>query len=165
MKVKFTNLLFLFVLMLGFTANTDLMAQSGCKKDEAASCTKKDKSACCATEAKQTSGCTPSSCRGAKTKFGEAKVITGLRESLIALKAKMEKSKQPVFSPRSYDIHGIVGKSDNESLQILVREVKLVEGEVAQKLNKQLATFALPKNKAKQIKYLNERISALQTLL
>lgn len=121
-------------------------------------------SACCASTA-ATSGCTPSNCRGAKTKFGEAKVISDLRLNLIELKADMEQSKSPSFDAKSYDIHGIVGESDDESLEILVKEVKLVEEAFVQTLNHQPTEFVLPENKAKQISYLNTRIEVLQKLL
>ena len=120
---------------------------------------------CTATAAATTSGCTPSNCRGAKTKFGEAKVISELRLNLIDLKAEMEQSKSPAFEARSYDIHGIVGETDDESLDILVKEVKIVEAAIAEKLNQPTSDFVLPENKAKQISYLNARIEVLQDLL
>jgi len=147
MKIK--NVLVASVLFWGMLAGTNAYAQKVC---------------CSSSSNKETSGCSPSSCRGAKTKFGEAKVITKLRGELIALKAKMEKSGKVAFSSRSYDIHGIVGKSDNESLQIIVREVKLVEKEFSQKTKHSFSSFALPQNKAKQIQYLNQRIRKLQQI-
>ncbi len=113
----------------------------------------------------ETAGCKPSSCRGAKTKFGEAKVITNVRESLIALKTGMEKSTNPSFDSRAYDIGNIVGDTDEESLAIIVREVKLIETEFSTKLNRQFEEFLLPDNKAKQVKYLAGRIEELQNLL
>lgn len=119
---------------------------------------------CCSSTA-ATSGCTPSNCRGAQTKFGEAKVISDLRINLIELKAELEKSESIAFEPRSYDIHGIIGKSDDESLDIIVKEVKIVEEEIADKLNQKIAAFDLPSNKAKQIQYLNGRIAFLQQAL
>jgi len=84
---------------------------------------------------------------------------------LIALKADLEKSESISFEPRSYDIHGIIGDSDEESLDIIVKEVKIVEEEIAVKLNQQIAAFELPENKAKQIQYLNGRIAFLQKAL
>ncbi len=113
----------------------------------------------------ETAGCKPSSCRGAKTKFGEAKVITEVRESLVALKAEMEKSENPVFNARSYDIEGIVGENDEESLSILIREVKLIESEFTAKLNSSFDGFTLPSGKARQVKFLASRIQKLQNLL
>jgi hypothetical protein len=77
----------------------------------------------------------------------------------------MEKSKSPSFEERSYDIHGIVGESDDESLEIIVSEVKLIEDAFAQKLNHKSSEFALPENKAQQVKYLNVRIDELKKLL
>lgn len=121
-------------------------------------------SSCCSATA-ATSGCTPSNCRGAKTKFGEAKVITDLRLNLIELKAEMEKSESPNFEAKSYDIHGIVGDSDKESLDILVKEVQIVEEELSNKLNFNPAQFELPDNSAKQVAYLDERIDELKELL
>lgn len=114
---------------------------------------------------KAASGCQPSSCRGAKTKFGEAKVISNLRTSLVVVKAKMEKSKSPKFAPSSYDVHGIVGKTDEESLQIIVKELKLMEKEFSNKTPYKPLAFLLPENKAKQIKYLEDRIESLNKFL
>lgn len=113
----------------------------------------------------KTVGCKPSACRGAKTKFGEAKVITEMRGSLIALKAAMEKSTATKFAARSFDIANIVGESDEESLAIIIREVKLIEKEFAEKLNRTFETFSLPDNKAKQVKYLTARMEGLHSLL
>lgn len=122
-------------------------------------------SSCCAATAETTSGCTPSNCRGAQTKFGEAKVISDLRINLIELKSELEKSEEITFAPRSYDIHGIIGETDDESLEIIVKEVKIVEEEITDKLDQKLALFELPENKAKQIQYLNGRIASLQEAL
>ena len=80
------------------------------------------------------SGCTPSACRGAKTKFGEAKVISDLRLSLIDLKSRMEKYTDVNFSARSYDIHNIVGETDEESLEIIGKEIAIMEQELTEKL-------------------------------
>lgn len=117
------------------------------------------------SNSESTSGCAPSSCRGAQTKFGEAKVISSLRANLVQLKTAMEKSNSPKFNSRSYDIHGIVGDSDEESLQIIIREVQLIEKEFSNKTNFKPLKFTLPKSKAKQISYLNNRLSEVQTFL
>ena len=122
-------------------------------------------SPCCSADTAQTSGCTPSNCRGATTKFGEAKVISELRLNLIDLKAEMENSESPAFDEKAYDIHGIVGESDEESLEIIVEAVKVVEDAFAQKMNHQVAALQLPANKAKQVEYLNKRIEGLKKLL
>ena len=69
-------------------SGSNAMAQSTCCGGEGhdeASCTEDH-----ASTEEATSGCAPSSCRGAQTKFGEAKVITSLRNTLIALKSDME---------------------------------------------------------------------------
>ncbi|WP_106790783.1 hypothetical protein [Aquimarina sp. Aq78] len=155
--------------------STNVIAQSSCcgsKKHDKATCTKnhKDdkKSASCiaaSDTAKTTSGCSPSSCRGAKTKFGEAKIISNLRNNLIALKSEMEQSKKPVFETRSYDIHQIVGKSDDESLKIIARELNIIEKDFANKTQFMPLVFTLPENKAKQITYLDNRIEVLKKLL
>jgi len=113
----------------------------------------------------KTSGCKPSSCRGEKTKFGEAKVITEAREDLVALKAEMEKSASPIFNERSFDIHNIVGESDEESIAIIAREVKIIESEMSEKFKHEFSAFELPDNKAQQVKYLSGRIQDLQKLL
>lgn len=120
-------------------------------------------SCCDATVA--TSGCTPSNCRGAQTKFGEAKVISELRINLIELKAELEKSESIAFNPRSYDIHGIIGDTDDESIEKIVEEVKIVEEEFTNKLNQEFTAFELPDNKAKKIQYLNGRIELLHQVL
>lgn len=170
MKFNFKKLLFASSMLLCMLFSINMNAQSACCSGD-----KKDKTACskakekektsCAPASGETSGCTPSACRGAKTKFGEAKVISNLRSSLIDLKADMEKSATPKFDARSYDIHGIVGETDDESLAIIVREVKLVETAFAKTLNHQSAEFVLPENKAKQVKYLDSRIAALKKVL
>ncbi len=130
---------------------TDITSNN--KKDEVSS---KDES---------TSGCAPSSCRGAQTKFGEAKVISNLRSVLVQLKADMEKSSSPRFTSRSYDIHDIIGESDEESLEIIIREVQLIEKEFSGKTNFKLTALSLPKNKAKQITYLEKRLEMLKRFL
>ena len=112
-----------------------------------------------------TSGCNPSACRGAKTKFGEAKVISDLRLNLIALKGEMESYEKIEFPQRSYDIHGIIGKTDDESLEIIEREVKIVEAQFVEKFNLNLATSDMPENKAKKVKYLSERIELFKNTL
>ena len=165
-------LLFTIAIAFSVVTNTNVIAESPCcgeKKHDSTSCSKNHKDVAsisgCATSAKSTSGCAPSGCRGAKTKFGKAKVISNLRSRLISLKAEMEKSTQPTFDARSYDIHRIVGQSDDESLQIIIKEVKLIERAFAEKLNHNVSPFRLPNNKAKQISYLSNRIEDLQKIL
>ena len=156
-------------LAIGMLLGTQANAQSCCSKKETKSSCSSTKSSCgsatSTTKNNQTSGCSPSSCRGAKTKFGEAKVITNLRADLIALKADMEKSTNPKFSTRSYDIHGVVGETDEKSIEIIAREIQVIEQEIAEKKEQKFKTFTLPKNKAKQIQYLKLRIIALQELM
>lgn len=165
MKINFKKSLFAAFLLFGLLFSTNAVAQSSCcSKDKKASA----KTACCSSTSAAkgaTSGCSPSACRGAKTKFGEAKVISDLRLNLIALKVDMEKSTTPKFEERSYDIHGIVGNSDTESLEIIVKEVKLVEDAFAGKLKHPSSEFNLPENKAKQVQYLSSRIDELKQLL
>ena len=120
-------------------------------------------SSCCSATA-STSGCTPSSCRGATTKFGEAKVISDLRQDLIAIKAEMENSEDHAFDPMSYDIHGIVGSSDDESLEIIAKQLKIVEDEVSDKLAYEPSVWDVPENKAKQVAFLDDRIQDLKQL-
>ena len=159
---KLVGLIAFFSFML---FSTEGMSQKACCSSSKADTEKKE--ACCskASKSEKTSGCTPSNCRGAQTKFGEAKVISELRSSLIALKEEMEKSESPAFAERSYDIHGIVGESDDESLDIIVNEVKLIEDEFLQKLNYKAEIFELPENKAKQVKFLNHRIKEMKEVL
>ena len=162
MTRKLKNVLPAILLSIGVALSNDGMAQS-CSANE-----KADKTTCAKGQKvseSSTSGCSPSACRGAKTKFGEAKVISNLRSDLIALKATMEKSTRPVFDASAYDIHGIVGETDEESLTIMVREVKLIEKAFADKLNHRFSDFLLPKNKAKQVQYLSGRIQNLHKLL
>lgn len=174
MNFKMKTFASTFVLILGLLFSTTAFSQTSCcdsdKKDKTAcKTTQKDgKKVACDTKkasAEATSGCLPSSCRGAKTKFGEAKVIANLRSNLIALKAKMEQSTAPKFAARSYDIHDIVRNSDAESLKILIRELKLMEKEFALKTSFQATTLEIPESKAKQVQYLQERLSALQKFL
>ncbi len=152
-------------LLIGILFSTNVVGQSSscCTKGKEASA----KTVCCSSSSVEgaTSGCSPSACRGAKTKFGEAKVISNLRLSLIELKAEMEKSTNPKFEARSYDIHGIVGESDDESLKIIANEVRLVEAAFATKLKHKPLKFDLPENKARQVQYLNARIEGLKQLL
>ena len=77
----------------------------------------------------------------------------------------MEKSSDTSFDKRSYDIHGIIGESDDESLKIILKEVQIIEEEFADKLSHETTALALPDHKAKQIAYLNERIEDLKELL
>lgn len=152
-------MIFSFFLVSGST----LMAQSSCCGGEGhdeATCTEDH-----ASTVEATSGCAPSSCRGAQTKFGEAKVITSLRNTLVALKSDMEVHKGITFNNRSYDVHSIVGESDEESLQIIAKEVKLIENDFSTKLNTKFEAFQLPENSAKIVQYLKGRIKSLQGLL
>jgi len=77
----------------------------------------------------------------------------------------MEKSTSPKFGTRSYDIHGIIGGTDEESLDIVVRELKLMEKDFSNKTKFKALAFSLPENKAKQIKYLENRIEGLKKFL
>ncbi|MEL7118654.1 MAG: hypothetical protein AAFO07_04415 [Bacteroidota bacterium] len=163
MKLNLKKTIFSATLLFGLLFSTSAIAQTSCctkSKSETA-----EKIACTTSEKESTSGCTPSACRGAKTKFGEAKVISELRGSLIALKADMEKSTSPAFDAKAYDIHGIVGETDDESLEIIIQHVKTIESDFATKLSFKPTTFSLPQNKAKQVQYLNSRIDALKKKL
>lgn len=138
--------------------------QSACCSSKAPEKTKT--SSCSSKESKKsTSGCSPSGCRGAKTKFGEAKVISDLRLDLIDLKAKMEASKTVEFEARSYDIHGIIGETDDESLEIIIREFKIVQKAFEKSLNLKVSEEKIPSKKAKQIVWLKDRIKNLSTKL
>jgi len=145
-----------------FLSNTNYAQSTACKPGEAKS------EACCASKAKvaeSTSGCSPSNCRGAQTKFGEAKVITTLRGDLIALKANLETYTTVDFEERTYSVHALVGETDEESLQIITKEVQLIEDAFSENLNETLASFELPEQKAKKVQYLQARIQHLQGLL
>lgn len=158
-RILKNHLPLLFALLFGLS----LQAQTDNSKKSSTDCSAA--LGCNPSKDKATSGCSPSSCRGAKTKFGEAKVISELREKLIAIKANLEKSSDPVMSKRSYDIHDIVGETDEESLLILIRELKTIEGELSEKTNYKVEEFELPSNKARQVRYINERMDALDTAL
>lgn len=156
--MKLRKLLMALPILMAFMFTSSLHAQSTAKKS---------KEACCSSEAKsevRTSGCTPSNCRGAQTKFGEAKVITDLRSELIAIKAIMEKSESPKFDARSYDIHGIVGEDDASSMKIIIDELQIVENAFAATTDYKAGPLELPENKAKQIVYLKERMAKLNEL-
>jgi len=160
--MKLKKLIARSALALSVLFSSNAEAQTSCCDKEK----KAQTSECCgSSKNEQTSGCSPSSCRGAQTKFGEAKVITDLRADLIALKALMEQSKSPVFSKRSYDIHGIVGETDEESISIIASEIQLIESEVTKTKKHRFENFELPENKARQIKYLKERITAIEEVL
>ena len=152
----FTTAFILFLFM-----STEGFAQKNCCDSKAHTEANCDKD----SAKEPTSGCTPSNCRCAKTKFGEAKAIIQLRQSLIEVKAIMEDSKNHAFSPRSYDIHGIVGTSDEESLKIIIKELKTVESELKQKLSYRADAFELPKEKAKQVQYLAKRLDLVKNKL
>lgn len=148
--------------------HNDVTAQSSCcakGKNSADVETSTKKASCSSATSDGTSGCSPSSCRGAQTKFGEAKVITDLRKSLISLKFDMENSTNPKFDKESFDIHGIVGETDDESLNILVDQIQALEVVFAEQLNHTSSLFELPENKAKQVQYLSARIDELNSLL
>ncbi len=119
---------------------------------------------CCGT-VETTSGCTPSNCRGAQTKFGEAVVITDLRMQLIDLKADMEKYEEIKFPERTYSIHGIVGDSDEESLEIITKEVKLIETEFAELFDLDLEALNESDNKAQLVSALSKRIEQFHQVL
>lgn len=161
---------YLICILLLFVGLNNLTAQKACcstsNADKINCETKSEDKACCATTAAEsTSGCTPSNCRGAKTKFGEAKVISELRASLIALKAKMEKHEQLAFSEEAISIHNIIGETDEESLQIVHSHVEVIEEEVQKLMNKSIPNMEASANKAKQVMQLQERISNLTQLL
>lgn len=169
MKNGLRKALLISPLLLGLLLDSGTgFAQSSCcaesKKDQSENVKEKDESKC-EPSYQATSGCTPSACRGAKTKFGEAKVISDLRLSLINLKADLENSTDPEFEERSFDIHDIVGESDDESLEIIVNEIKLIEDDFTSKLDYKPSEFALPENKARQVTYLGARIEGLKTAL
>lgn len=167
MNIKFKKHLFSLLTLASLFLTTNLFAQSTacCASDKAKTAACATKKADCKTTKTATSGCSPSACRGAKTKFGEAKVISNLRLSLIDLKAEMEKSTSPKFDARSYDLHGIIGDSDDKSLAIISDEVQVVETAFAKYLDYDVPAFQLPENKAKQVQFLNARIEALKKLL
>lgn len=158
-RVPKNHLSLLFALLFGLSlhAQTDNNPETSEKPSTECSAAP----GCNTSKDKATSGCSPSSCRGAKTKFGEAKVISELREKLIAIKAELERSSDPVMSKRSYDIHDIVGETDEESLLILIRELKIIEGELSEKTDYKVEEFDLPSNKARQVRYINDRMDAL----
>jgi len=141
-----------------------------CAKGSKASiaCQEKSKAtkACCSSDKKlTTSGCTPSNCRGAKTKFGEAKVISNLRLELVALKAKMETHKKLKFSDDAISVHNIIGETDEQSMVIVEKHVALITSEVTSLSNVKLPEIVWSDNKAIKVKQLNERITALDNLL
>lgn len=125
-----------------------------------------DQKSCCTKNVKETtSGCTPSNCRGAKTKFGEAKVITKLRQNLINLKAKMENYNAFEFSNKAITVHGIVGETDNESLDIISNHLTVIELEIYSLIKQEIPKVEPAKNKAVQVKQLGDRISTISEFL
>lgn len=172
MKKQIFKFLFLSIILCFFGSNSSFaQSKACCSKDKTASaaCNKnsKAKTACCATAPKETtSGCTPSNCRGSKTKFGEAKVISDLRLQLFGLKAAMEKSEDTKFSERSYSVHGIIGETDSESLNIIADEVKVIETAFENaKIAFQNTDAETPESSAKLVRHLSSRITYLNSLL
>lgn len=113
----------------------------------------------------KTPGCTPSACRGAQTKFGEAKVISDLRKQLIDLKSQLEVSVIHTFDERTYSVHGLLGETDEESLQIITKEVKIIENAFSKLMDTQFPAIDAAENKAKTVQALKLRIEQLQGLL
>lgn len=113
----------------------------------------------------KTPGCTPSACRGAQTKFGEAKVISELRKQLIDLKAKMEVSVTHAFEERTYSVHRLLGKTDEESLQIIAEEVKIIENAFLKAMDADFPVITATENRAKMVQALKLRIEQLVQLL
>lgn len=171
------NIGFVFILCISGSVNG--FAQKACctKGSAKSTCAKNTKAAdmstnakavaCCtkSTAQETTSGCTPSNCRGAKTKFGEAKVISDLRLKLVALKANMETYENKTFSERSYSVHDIIGESDDQSLEIIEQEVQLIEEEFIASFDLELNQKSKANNKAKQVRHLTNRIDFLQSVL
>ncbi len=110
-------------------------------------------------------GCTPSACRGAQTKFGEAKVISDLRKQLIDLKSQMEVSVTHAFEERTYSVHGLLGETDAESLQIIAEEVKIIENAFFNTMDAKFPVIHTTENKAKTVQALKLRIEQLAQLL
>ena len=173
MEKQIFKSLFLAVLFCFAGFNSGIAQSSSCcskAKSSSTACSPKDakaKTACCATTSKETtSGCTPSNCRGAKTKFGEAKVISDLRSKLYGLKADMEKSERTKFPERSFSVHGIIGETDIESLNIIAVEVEIIEAtfeEAGFKIEKTNLDDSI--SNAKKLSYLSDRITYLNNSL
>lgn len=136
-------------------------SKSNCAKEASADV------ACCSTAGKKqtTSGCTPSNCRGAKTKYGEAKVISELRLNLIALKAKMEKHERLEFSQEAISVHDIIGDTDDQSLEIVTEQVALIQSEIMRLTDAELPDPELSTNKALKVKQLSDLIIAFDKVL
>lgn len=174
MKKQIFKSLFLAVLLCFIGFNSGFAQTASCcskaKDTSTAACNTKEasaKTACCASAPKETtSGCTPSNCRGAKTKFGEAKVISDLREKLYALKADMEKSEKVKFPERSFSVHGIIGETDIESLNIIASEVKIIESAFeGAEFELEKTNFDADFSNAKKVSYLSDRITYLNSSL
>ena len=159
MKIYRKSALTLLIALLGTTHLVLAQKESCSSADQSKAIAKIE------LTSEDTSGCAPSSCRGSQTKFGEAKTITLLRQDLVALKTKMEQSLNPKFSPRSYDVHGIVGNSDDQSLQLIATEVDIIEAEFVDKTPYTTALVMPKSNKAKQLQHLKKTIANLHKAL
>ncbi len=165
--------LFILILILGVaSANAQASCCSSAEKAKTACLTSSDntsqgeqKSCCTKNVTETTSGCTPSNCRGFKTKFGEAKIISELRQNLIALKAKMENYKPYKFSNQAITVHGIVGETDDESLTIVSNHVAVIELEIYSFVNQEIPKTEQANSKAIQVQQLRHRISTLSDIL
>jgi len=169
MKVLIKSL-FCLCLILAFSLNS--YAQTSCcakgnKTEIACKPNAKDKKACCSNAIKKetTSGCTPSNCRGAQTKFGEAKVISDLRQQLISLKSKMEEHKKYNFSAEAISIHDIIGETDAQSLDIIYQHLILIQSEIVEVFKSEVPALTLSNQKALKVQQLNQQIALLSAIL
>jgi len=172
MKLSLKSILFITLVLFSFS---EAFSQKSCcpkGSKQALICATKSnsttKTACCSstTAAKETtSGCTPSNCRGAKTKFGEALVISNLRLNLISLKAKLESHSDYSFTDNAISVHDIIGETDEQSLDIITDHVSLIESEVLPITKSELNLVEWSENKAIKVKQLDERIMVLNKLL
>ena len=165
MKSKFRIGLSLVFFMTLTTMTANVNAQStGCETEEK---TQKRIQSNGFTLQSETSpsGCNPSSCRGSKTEFGEAKVISSLRSKLLTLTKAMEASKSPKFEKRSNTTGDAMADSDDQRLETIIKEIRRIEEEVSSKTNYKPSAFLLPKNKAQRVRYLDQRIESIKKYL
>ncbi len=142
------------IVLLFLLVGSEMYSQSACSSDE-----KQEKT--CATDqvtkSESTVGCKPSSCRGAQTKFSEAKVLTDLRNDLVSLKSTLHEG--------AIEMQDLVGESDTESLELMAREIQSLEAFFSTKFDTTFPRFVLPQNRAKQVSFLKGRLQGLQKLL
>ncbi len=162
---KYLRIIFAFQLIFGLASFA--AAQSNkCTPKSSAACIKKT-TACSVT--KNNANCVMVACGPEGTKVSEAKIITALREKLVALRNDMHNHPSLNLDAQFAEHSISIGKDDDESLAILQVEIEKIEKE----MNRQIPQARFISNEA-EIKYenkaqlvasLNQRVERLKSNL